>query len=390
MCFAQATYTNPRYGISFAYPKAYDIKEGDLGGGDWELGYLGSIPMEFVAPGGVRVVTVKIPKDAYPGTDLGIAFVTVSLNEYLTQEECEQFPDDVSGIGKPVTKKIGGIVFHGIVQGEGGMSHEFAATYYHGFTRGRCYELGEGVATSGYGSVDGMNKVDETKLFAILDKIVGGVTLRGKGHAVAASPSIGSFAVTHVAETSPTGNYRVSWDVKGAAADQVWLSVSCSGDLNILEITDAGEEGPSFPCDVNQVTKAATGSLDLAFRNMSGGEAKTTVRLFAAGSRSVSRTFAISLPPLPAIISISGGGERYVHGMPDKPFRMAVGQVFQITGVGLLPKEILWIGPMSIPVESDGQKINFISPTSLPGAEYPLFLANERGKSDVLKIELIK
>jgi hypothetical protein len=69
---------------------------------------------------------------------------------------------------------------------------------------------------------------------------------------------------------------------------------------------------------------------------------------------------------------------------------MAAGQAFQITGVGFLPKEILWIGPMSIPVESDGQKINFTSPMSLPSAEYPLFLINERGKSDVLRIELIK
>jgi len=390
MCFAQATYTSKNYGISFTYPKAWDIKEGDLGGGDWELGYLGPIPMEFVAPGGVRVVTVKMPKDAYPGTDLGITFFTVSLNEYLTQKECEQFPDDVSGIRKPVTKNVSGIVFHGLEQGEGGMSHEFAATYYHGFTRGWCYELGEGVATAGYGAVDGMKKVDEAKLFAILDRIVGGAKLRGKGLTVAGSPSIGSFVITHFVETSPTGNYRISWDVKGAAADQVWLSASCSGDLNILEITDAGVEGSSFPCDVNRVTKAAVGSLDLAFRNMSGGEAKTTVRLFAAGSPSASRTFTISLPALPVISSISGGGERYVQGMPHKPFRMAAGQAFQITGVGFLPKEILWIGPMSIPVESDGQKINFTSPMSLPSAEYPLFLINERGKSDVLRIELIK
>jgi hypothetical protein len=390
MCFGQTTYTSKNYGISFIYPKVWDIKEGDLGGGDWELGYLGTIPMEFVAPGGVRVVTVKTPKDAYPGTDLGIAFFTVSLNEYLTQEECEQFPDDVSGIRKPVTKNVSGIAFHGLEQGGAAMSHQFGGTYYHGFSGGRCFELGEGVATSGYGSVDGMKKVDELKLFAILDRIVGGVTLRGKGHAVAASPSIGSFAVTHIAETSPTGNYRVSWDVKGAVADQVWLSASCSGDLNILEITDAGVEGAFFPCDVNQVTKAATGSLDLAFRNMSGGEAKTTVRLFAAGSPPVSRTLTTSLLPLPVIINISGAGELYAQGMPDKPFRMAAGQVFQIIGVGLLPKETLWIGPVSIPVECAEQKINFTSPTSLPSAEYPLFLTNERGKSDVLRIELIK
>lgn len=182
VCFGQTTYTSKNYGISFTYPKAWDIKDGDLGGGDWELGYLGPIPMEFVAPEGVRVVTVQTPKDAYPGTDLGIAFVTVSLNEYLTQEECEQFPDDVSGIRKPVTKNLSGIVFHGLEQGGAAMSHQFAATYYHGFTPGRCYELGEGIATAGYGSVDGMKKVDEWKLFAILDRILHSVTIPVSKH----------------------------------------------------------------------------------------------------------------------------------------------------------------------------------------------------------------
>ena len=178
MCFGQTTYTSKNYGISFTYPKAWDIKEGDLGGGDWEPGYLGSIPTEFVAPGGVRVVTVETPKDAYPGTDLTLAFFTVSVNQHLARRECEQFPDDVSGTRKPITKKIGGIVFHGLEQGEAAMNHQFAGTYYHGFSEGWCYELGEGVATAGYGAVDGMKKVDEAKLFAILDRILQTVTIR--------------------------------------------------------------------------------------------------------------------------------------------------------------------------------------------------------------------
>jgi hypothetical protein len=182
VCFGQTTYTSKNYGISFIYPKVWDIKEGDLGGGDWELGYLGTIPMEFVAPGGVRVVTVETPKDAYPGTDLTMAFFTVSVNQHMTQKECEQFPDDVSGIRKPVTKNVSGIAFHGLEQGGAAMSHQFAATYYHGFTRGGCYELGEGIATAGYGSVDGMKKVDETKLFAILDRILRSVTIPVSKH----------------------------------------------------------------------------------------------------------------------------------------------------------------------------------------------------------------
>jgi hypothetical protein len=189
MCFGQSHYTSAKYGISFNYPKAYDIKEGDLGGGDWELGYLGSIPMEFVPEGGVRVATAETPKGAYPGTDLGVAFFTVSLNEHLIREECEKFLDDVSGIRKPVTKKVSGIVFHGLEQGEAAVGHQFAATYYHGFSQGWCYELGEGIATDGYGSVEGMKKVDESKLFAILERILQSVTIRVPRHRAGETPA---------------------------------------------------------------------------------------------------------------------------------------------------------------------------------------------------------
>jgi hypothetical protein len=34
MCFGQSHYTSTKYGISFTYPKAYEIKEGELDGGD--------------------------------------------------------------------------------------------------------------------------------------------------------------------------------------------------------------------------------------------------------------------------------------------------------------------------------------------------------------------
>ena len=90
---AQLKYSDTKYGVSFQYPKGYDLKEGTLGDQDAGMGYLGPIPMEFVAPGGVRVVTIETPTDSYPGTDFVNAFFTVSINPYLTKGECEQFTD---------------------------------------------------------------------------------------------------------------------------------------------------------------------------------------------------------------------------------------------------------------------------------------------------------
>jgi hypothetical protein len=69
-------YSDTKYGVSFQYPKGYDLKEGALGDQDTGMGYLGPTPMEFVAPGGVRVVTIETPTDSYPGTDFVNAFLS--------------------------------------------------------------------------------------------------------------------------------------------------------------------------------------------------------------------------------------------------------------------------------------------------------------------------
>ena len=81
-------------------------------------------------------------------------------------------------------------------------------------------------------------------------------------------------------------------------AEEVWLSASCFADLTILEGTGTGTEKSVFPCDVLGSAKSAKGSVDLEFRNMAGQEIKETIRLFAAGEQSVSKTLTISLLPL--------------------------------------------------------------------------------------------
>jgi hypothetical protein len=172
----KSTYTNEKYGISLQYPSNYTLKEGELGN-EYTLGYLGPIPMKFTAAGGVRVVTVALPPNSYPGTDFNTAFVTLSVNQHLTRDECEDFPDGLPGSGKPIRKRFSGIKFHGSKQSDGGLGHQFGGFYYHGFSAGSCYELGDGIAISGYGAVDGMKKVDERQVFAILDKILESVTI---------------------------------------------------------------------------------------------------------------------------------------------------------------------------------------------------------------------
>jgi hypothetical protein len=294
---AQLKYSDTKYGVSFQYPKGYVLKEGALDNKDMGMGYLGPIPMEFVAPGGVRVVTIETPTDSYPGTEFVNAFFTVSINPYLTKGECEQFTDYPLAARKQPGKKISGVRFEGVGIGFGGLGHQAGGPYYHGFSRGFCYELGYGIATAGYGAVDGMKQVDGAKVFSILENVLETVTIRTPATGGAANlPSIHAFTIAPLGSSS--NSYRVSWDVEGVEADKVWLSVSCFADLTILEGTGAGTEKSVFPCDVLGSAKSAKGSVDLEFRNMAGQEIKETIRLFAAEEQPASKTLTISLLPL--------------------------------------------------------------------------------------------
>jgi hypothetical protein len=169
---SQARFSDPQLGVSFTYPRGYTLRTGPLGAHDTGLGYLGPIPMDFVAPGGIRIATVEAPPGAYPGTDFVNAFFTLSANPFLTQAECEQFPgrQDKSPTFSLKTKR--GILLHGVIQSDGGLGHQFVGEYYHAFSKGQCLELGYGLATAGYGAEEGLRQAPyrsiESRLKTIL------------------------------------------------------------------------------------------------------------------------------------------------------------------------------------------------------------------------------
>src|SRR5258708_7444639 len=145
-----------------------------------------------------------------------------------------------SKIPKVLTMKIDGLEFHGADEGDAGLGHQFGGTYYHSFVEGMCYELGEGISTSGYGSVDGLQQLDAEHVFAGLNRILRSVRIDAAPLDVnpVPSPSIGSFAVS-LRQNSPAGTYRVSWNAYGSDADHVWLSLGQGlfvSSVTLLEI----------------------------------------------------------------------------------------------------------------------------------------------------------
>jgi hypothetical protein len=160
------------YGVSFDFPKNYDLHEGELPDMDRGLGYLGQIPMEFSAPGGVRLATVEVPRGAHPGTDFVNAFFTTSVFPNVTQAQCAEF-GSVEGDTTPwITRRIDGIEFHGRSETAAASMHQYSGTYLHGYAEGSCYEIGYGIATAGYGAMDGIKKVNNQAVLQKLEKIL--------------------------------------------------------------------------------------------------------------------------------------------------------------------------------------------------------------------------
>ncbi len=286
---AQTKYASTKYGVSFKYPKGYGVIHGELRKDDLGLGYLGPIPMEFSAPGGVRLVTLEAQTDSYHGTDLVNAFFTVSVNRFLTRDECQQLSD---GSAASLAKKIHRVQYRGVEREQAGLSHQSDSTYYHGFVKGVCYELGYVIATAGYGAVDNLKQVDRGEVSGILRGILQSVKVhppRALTH-FSNSPTIHTFDVTPL--PAPANSYRISWDVKNAARDEIFLSAKCSAGLTIVDLSGGKES--AFPCGAPRPVKPAKGSLDLQFSDTASQSAQGTIRIFAAGRAAASRTSTFS------------------------------------------------------------------------------------------------
>ena len=169
------------YGISFNAPQGYLLKEGELSDMDLGLGYLGSIPMEFSGPGGVRVATVEVPRGAHSGTDFLNAFLTVSAFPNSTAEQCAQFSPELNYAQPPLRQKIGGVDFVGIPNSEAASMHEYFGKYFHGFSEGTCYEIGYGIVTANAGAQDGLKKTNSGLVLRRLEKILNTVRIESLG-----------------------------------------------------------------------------------------------------------------------------------------------------------------------------------------------------------------
>jgi hypothetical protein len=207
-----ALYADKTYGVSFNYPKRYTLKSSDPTKPDATQ----QSTMNFVQPGGVNVVTVDLPKNSYPHTDLASASFNVSVNPTLTAEQCSQFAllqpasTDKPAI-LPAKVKLAGMDLLSIEAVSGPETSQSDAKYYHAFVNGACYEFALGLSTQAqakdkdaepHENEDPASAVNRTAVFHRLQSILATVKIE----AVAAPAVTATSPATPVAPATPAAD----------------------------------------------------------------------------------------------------------------------------------------------------------------------------------------
>ena len=81
------SFTEKTHGVSFDYPRTYEMESGNKASD-----LLASGPMKSVPTSGSTVAAVQMPESAYPNTDFAGAFFGVSVNKDLSVEQCTGSP----------------------------------------------------------------------------------------------------------------------------------------------------------------------------------------------------------------------------------------------------------------------------------------------------------
>jgi len=164
------SYVNREYGLSFNFPRNYQLKTNVTNSATTE-----PLPMKFVHPGGVTLAAVEMPGNSYPGTDFKSGSFNVSVKPGMDAEACAQFasPEANTGTDIPTPAKIeqvkfGATEFHEVENNGGAVTKQAGAKYYHAFNSGACYEFVLGIATNDDSKVEEITPVDPQAVFARL------------------------------------------------------------------------------------------------------------------------------------------------------------------------------------------------------------------------------
>ncbi|HZU44316.1 MAG TPA: hypothetical protein VE994_16690 [Terriglobales bacterium] len=158
------TYKSRDYGVSFTYPWQYSFTSAKgLGSTD------GSDELKGGKGGSFTLARVDIPRGFYPDTDFESGYFLLSLNEDLSEQECQSTLMPGKD-GKLESETIDGVEFHWVQTETGGHGSASTIRNYAGFASGTCYEVEMGVKAK---NQRGMSReVDAGQVMRRLDRIL--------------------------------------------------------------------------------------------------------------------------------------------------------------------------------------------------------------------------
>jgi hypothetical protein len=218
-------YADKKYGVSFEYPRKYEIEIREKAS---DLLASGAVAAK---PDGEVLAAVELPGTVFPNTDFAGAFFGVGVNKGLTTEQCGEFGEkkatatepgsaastavevkpgtstEASSETQPVIEDQGKRILgdgemHATetVTGEGARQSD--AKYFRTFQNGACYEFALNVTTVGNDDAT-MKHVDRDKVFDRLETIL--ATVKIAPAVVEPTPTVqttaGTPAAPMVAET---------------------------------------------------------------------------------------------------------------------------------------------------------------------------------------------
>ena len=159
-----ATYKSRDYGVSFMYPWQYSfVSAKGLSNYDESEETKGGHGEKFT------LARVEIPKGFYPDTDFERGYFMLSLNEDLSEQECQSTLTP-SKDAKLETETINGIEFHRVETETGGHGSASTVRHYAGFANGTCYQVEMGVKTKNERGLS--REVDAGQVLRRLERIL--------------------------------------------------------------------------------------------------------------------------------------------------------------------------------------------------------------------------
>ncbi len=307
-----AIYSNPRFGISFQYPRSYQVLMGDDAKLDW--GYLGSVAMNFIRPDGITVAALRLPDNSYPGTDFNLGFFRVNVDLRLdasarglfanTQPDQPAFPAIASRV------RVGANEFAEGEEEEAGMQKQAQSWNYHIFRNEICYEFQLGLGTAGLGAVDGLRPVDRDAVIRKLEAILATVKIdQVKVAGAIAPPASISLDLTPVTSARPM-TYRVSWSAPAQPLSSPRLRIRCdNSELKVWRSSVGGDKETELACGNAIPLPSNSGSLLIRFK--ASASVQPQIAFIAQANLSTTRT--IELPPSPSIEEVFAGDCEWIR-----------------------------------------------------------------------------